>query len=47
MMSAREAKSAVGIAVRLNAVDQERGGNTLDLLGRVAALTWRLWMGSA
>ena len=45
--SAREAKSAVRIVVRLNAIDQARGRETVDLLDRAAALTWRLWTGSA
>ena len=45
--SAREAKSAVRIVVRLNAIDQARGPETVDLLDRAATLTWRLWTGSA
>ena len=43
--SAREAKTAVRIAVRVNAVDKQAGERALALLDRAAALTWGLWRG--
>jgi len=43
--SACEAKTAVRIAVRVNAVDKQAGERALALLDRTAALTWGLWRG--
>ena len=45
--SAREAKTAVRIAIRTNAVDKAAGERALALLDRTAALCWGLWSGGS